>query len=265
VLNLDEHALNIFTDGSCLPEPRRGGIAFRIVVVDEDGHEVPYDEQLPGRRAATSQEMELLAPIEALNFVNGRHSPVDPRNYAKVVVYTDSQYLANNLYNAQVVWPKRKWFDRDGNPIVNAALWKELVHAVQKTPRTVRIAWAKGHSASNPHNKAVDKLAKASARGHLREPVTVSRVRRKHTSESTEAGSVKAEGQRVTLRIIQDRWLKPQRMYMYKYEVTSTESRFFGKVDTIYSDQMLSAGHEYEVQLNSDPRRPRIERVYGEV
>ncbi len=39
-MNLDERAVNVFTDGSSLPSPRRGGIGIGIFTVDDAGHEV---------------------------------------------------------------------------------------------------------------------------------------------------------------------------------------------------------------------------------
>jgi ribonuclease HI len=262
---LDERAINVFTDGSSLSGPRRGGIGYRLVVVDDNGHEVIHEYQPPGYRSGTNQEMELMACIEALRFIAGRHSPVAVHDYSKVVLYTDSSYVADNFDRAKFTWPKTKWHTRDGNPVVNATLWKQLVGAVQKVGKRVEIVWHKGHSASNPHNKAVDTLAKGSAKGLLREPVSISRVRRKRTDQATEVGSIRPEGQRLTIRIITDRWLPVQRTYVYKYEVMSRRSPYRGKVDTIFSDIMLNAGHEYFVRLNNDPGRPRIEQKYREV
>jgi hypothetical protein len=157
--------------------------------------------------------------------------------------------------------------DRDGNPVENAKLWKQLLHASFKVGRPVYIQWAKGHSASNPHNEAVDKLAKGSAKGVLRAPVSIARVRRKRTDKSTELGSVKPEGQHISIRIITDELLPLQHMYKYKYEVISKGSPYRGNVDTIYadSDVMLSAGHEYYVRLNDDSKQPRIEQVFREL
>jgi ribonuclease HI len=39
-MNLEERAVNVFTDGSSLPRPRRGGTGICIVTVDEDGQEL---------------------------------------------------------------------------------------------------------------------------------------------------------------------------------------------------------------------------------
>jgi ribonuclease HI len=57
--NLDEEALNIFTDGSSYSTPRRGGIGFRLVFVDISGDEQVENHQPPGYRGATNQQMEL--------------------------------------------------------------------------------------------------------------------------------------------------------------------------------------------------------------
>jgi ribonuclease HI len=262
---VDEDALNIFTDGSSFSGPRRGGIAFRLVTVDEHGNEVHHDFQPPGFQAATNQQMELMACKQALRLIAGRHSPVSVENYKKVIIYTDSIYVAENFKSAKFTWPKMKWLTRDGNPVLNAGLWKDLIAAVRKVNKKVEIQWRKGHSASNPHNRDVDKLAKASAKGPLRKPVSVSRVRRKLTTKSTELGSIKPEGQQLAIRIITDAWLPEQQMYAYKCEVTSKDSAYFGNVDNYFSDIMLNAGHEYSVRLNDDPRSPRIEHNYGEI
>ncbi len=116
---LDENALNIFTDGSSYGSPRRGGYAFRIITVGDDGHPVVQDEQPYGYAGATNQEMELMAAIAALNYITGRRSPYDLRDFSKVVVYTDSLYLKNNVDNALYRWPTTDWCDRNGNPVVN--------------------------------------------------------------------------------------------------------------------------------------------------
>ena len=74
---LDENAINIFTDGSSYGLPRRGGCAFRIITVGDDGFPVVRDEQPYGYTGGTNQEMELMAPIAALNYITGRRSPYD--------------------------------------------------------------------------------------------------------------------------------------------------------------------------------------------
>lgn len=59
VHDLDENAINVFTDGSVKERPRRGGVGYRIVTVDEQGEEVTWDSDLPGYPGASNNEMEL--------------------------------------------------------------------------------------------------------------------------------------------------------------------------------------------------------------
>jgi ribonuclease HI len=267
VVSTDENAINVFTDGSSLSNPRRGGIGYRFVTINHDGDEVCIDSDEPGYEQGTNQQMELMACIVALRELSGRHSHLNVNAYFKVIVHTDSAYVAENVDRARSTWPREKWMTRDGNPIENADLWKDLVKAESGVGTRVDFKWGKGHSRStNPHNDAVDKLAKASARGPLLPPLSVAAVRRKTVANKTERYSIRAEGQRITLRIVTARWLSVQRCHLYKCEAVSPDSKFFGNVDNISSDDIdLRAGHTYEVLLNDEPRRPRIVANYGEV
>lgn len=132
---LDDLALNIFTDGSSFSGPRAGGIGIRIITFDEGGNEVPDDYLLPGYRHATNQEMELKACIEALRIISGRRAPVNVRDYTKVVIHTDSQYVVDHWHNAFASWPRDRWRTRDGKPVVNAALWKDLVKSIRRVDK----------------------------------------------------------------------------------------------------------------------------------
>lgn len=264
-MNLDEGAVNVFTDGSCLPSPRRGGTGICFVTVDDAGDEVVDLVQPQGHIGATNQEMELLACIQALRVLRGRYSPVDVTGFNKIVIYTDSQYLADNLYNAIFVWPKNRWYSSEGSPIVNAKLWKELTAEVRRSSLRVDVRWLKGHSSKNPHNRTADRLAKASARGSLLQPLDPVRVRRKHSTLPTVAGSIVPRGQRLTIRVVTDKRLPVQRIYRYKIEVVDPASPYDGNVDDFCSEIVLSAGHLYDVRLNEKMKDPRIEYVFGEV
>jgi hypothetical protein len=93
------------------------------------------------------------------------------------------------------------------------------------------------------------------------------KVRRKKSEKSVELGSVQMQGQRLTIRVITDEYLRVQGLNKYKYEVMSKASKFYGNVDVIYSqkDLVLSGGHTYFVRVNTDQRAPRIEKVYREI
>jgi ribonuclease HI len=266
-VTIDENALTIFTDGSMYPGPRRGGLAFLIVVTGPDGYPLTFEEPLQGYKGATSQQMELMACIEALLYVAGRYSPVDPADYSRIQIFTDSTYVANNFRNAFDAWPGSGWMTRAGNPVENAKLWKELVKARQKAHRRVDIDWRKGHSKLNPYNKQVDKLAKKSAKGALREPITPIRVGRKRTTKKTEICSIPAEGQRLNIHVIVDQYLPVPKMFKYKIEAIGKGNPYLGNVDEFYSerDLMLSARHDYCVRLNNDPNKRRIEALFREL
>ena len=123
----DDEALTIYTDGSSYQGPRRGGVGILFVTVDVQGHERVDQYPLPGYAGATNNQMELQACIEALRALVTRRVPLDAADYKKIVVRTDSMYVTDNIYFARFVWPSNRWRTRDGNPVLNAPLWRDLV------------------------------------------------------------------------------------------------------------------------------------------
>ncbi len=256
-----ENALNIYTDGSCYPGPRRGGIGIIFVTVDETGNDAIEEIGLPGYQQATNNQMELMACIKAMRIAS-THKSINSVN--KVYVFTDSMYVSDNLNRAKYEWPKQRWNNRDGRPVENADLWKDLVKQIKKVQRGVEFRWVKGH-AKNTYNKAVDKLAKQSAKGVLNRPLNVTTVRRKKTSQSVERGSVRMLGQELSVRIVTDTYLRTQKIYKYKYEVLSPDSEYCGKVDIIFSEHILRSGHHYRVKVNDIKNNPRILELLEEL
>jgi hypothetical protein len=51
----DDNALIIYTDGSCKPNPRRGGFAFILLTEDEAGEERSLEYNPPGSLGATER------------------------------------------------------------------------------------------------------------------------------------------------------------------------------------------------------------------
>ena len=254
-----EKTLNIYTDGSSYSRPRRGGIAIRFVTIDEFGNEVIEDHPLLGHEGATNNEMELLACIRALE-IAADHKRL--HEVERLVIFTDSLYVSENVDRAKFQWSRQKWLNRDGRPIENAALWKELVRRIKKTSKRVDFEWVKGHS-KDTHNKAVDKLAKQSAKGVLSPRLKAATVRRKRSTQTVQIGSVLMRGQTLAIRIITDTYLRRQRVFKYKYEVLAGE--FIGRVDLIFADEVLRAGHHYEVRVSGQTDNPRIVEVIQEV
>lgn len=262
---LDDEALNIYTDGSQYSHPRRGGVGFRFVMVDDAGEEVVYDSDLPGYREATNNQMEIKAAVEALREAIATWSPGDIERFKKVVIYSDSDYLVSGYQSARFGWPRDGWRTAAGRPVENAELWQDLTRAAWKTGKRVEVKWIRGKKGR--HAKAVDKLAKQSAQNPLNPPLAPSRVRRRRSSQQVAVGSVGMEGQTMTIYVRTDKWMPVQKCYRYRYEVVSEESAYCGLVDDIFSDRqlILSAGHAYSVRVNDDPGNPCVLEVFDEI
>lgn len=258
---ITEDALNIYTDGSSFGGPRRGGVGMLFVLIDDSGNEQSHEFCPPGYRGATNNQMELKACVLALREAS-RLRLTDA--VSKIVIHTDSMYVSENVNRAKFEWPKTKWCRRGGAPVANTELWKDLIKAIKAAGKPVHFEWVKGHS-KDLNNRKVDKLAKSSARTALNPPLTIVNVRRKLSSEIVALGSVGMLGQRLTIRVITSEYLRTHRVWKLKYEVMSKRSPYYSKIDVIYSEPMLSAGHQYRVRVNSDPKHPRIEKLFSEV
>jgi len=259
---MKEDALNIYTDGSSYQSPRRGGIGIRFITVDEHGAEVIDDREELGYKGATNNQMELFAAVLALRIALESY---DLTRFNSIELFTDSQYVSGNYKTAMFGWSSNRWTNRNGRPVVNADRWKELIKLIKRcAPLRVNIHWVKGHS-KNVHNKAVDKLAKNSAKGLLNRSLTIVEVRRKHTHKMVEIGSVEMKGQRLRIRVLTSEYLRPQGLVKYKYEVLSKRSKYFQNVDVIFSSIDLRAGHHYEVVVNKNTANPSIVRLLREL
>jgi ribonuclease HI len=264
----EEGVLNIYTDGSSYSNPRKGGVGYSFVYIDENGNEQSIGSSAQGYSGASNNQMELQACVMALEDCLSRRPSIDVSAFRSIEIYTDSMYVRDGYRQALYVWSKNGWYLRTGAPVQNAELWKKLVRLTQKMYREKRlrvsINWVKGHKSSQ-YNKEVDKLAKQSAKNAQKQQIAISDVRRKITKKKTDIGSVVPQGQRLTIRIIEDKLLRVQKCYWYRYEVISKQSEFYGNVDIATSDISLAAGHKYSVRLNSIVKNPRIEKLFKEV
>lgn len=263
-IDIRKDNLIVYTDGSSRPSPRRGGVAIRIVSIDEFGNEVVEDIELPGYKSSTNNEMELLAPILALEELSKVAFNNLISNINKIIIKTDSMYIKENFKKAKYIWPNTKWLNSNGAPILNALLWKRLVKAADATGKTVDFQWVKGH-AKDKHNNIVDKKAKASADRAINKSLSVKSVRRKSINAEVMRGSVGVDGQDVLIRVRECEWLKVQKLWKLKYEVIDTDSKYFGLVDIIFSEYLIKDGHCYAVTFNSEKKNPRISTVLCEV
>lgn len=212
---------------------------------------------MPGSDA---QEMELLAVAKALELAHGPRSPVTSR-YSKIVIRTDSRYVADNFDRAFFEWSQNQWNRRSGAPVMHADLWKDVNRLRQKISIPIKCQWVPGKSSDL--TKRVDKLAKQAAKAPQGPARRIKSVRRKWTEEQAEAGSVSVEGQEIEIRIIDSEYQPVPRCYRSRYEVVSGPHA--GKVDWIYHDMPLRHRNVYVIQMNSQRGNPRIAEVLEEI
>jgi len=210
---------------------------------------------------ATIGKMEIMACAVGLEEAMDRGLT---NGITRIILRSDSMYVVDNLPKAKYEWPKTRWLRRGGAPVLNAEEWKRLNRAMQKVGVRVDVEWVRGHS-KDEHNKAADRLAKQAARVPRNRPLSMVHVRRKLTDESVERGSVNMLGQRISLRVITAEYLKVQKVWKCMYEVLTKRSPYFMKVDVLFSDELLAAGHSYYVQLNKQQDNPRVVKVFREI
>ena len=140
----------VYTDGSAIGNPGPGGYGV-VIQADEDQ---PAQELSGGYNHTTNNRMEMTAVIKALEILEGTSSPV--------VLHSDSKYVVDALNKGWAQnWHKRNWHKSDGNPALNADLWKRLLPLSQTME--VRFVWVRGHS-GNLLNERCDILANTAAR-----------------------------------------------------------------------------------------------------
>lgn len=134
----------VFTDGSCDPNPGRGGWGF-VWVADNEIVESGsgFEPQ------TTNNRMELQALIEAYKIL-----PED----SEVEIYSDSQLCVNTVTQWAAGWEKRGWKRKSG-PIKNLELVQEL-YALSRSHPGCNLKWIKAHDGSR-WNEYVDALASA--------------------------------------------------------------------------------------------------------
>ena len=137
--------IDIFTDGSCLGNPGRGGIG---ILLRYKQHEKQISK---GYFLTTNNRMELLAVIEALNTLT---------EACEVTVHSDSQYMKNGITQWIFNWKRNNWKASSGKAVKNQDLWQQLDQAILR--HHIHWQWVKGHS-GHRENEICDQLAKQGA------------------------------------------------------------------------------------------------------
>jgi ribonuclease HI len=136
-----DHKIEIYTDGSCDPNPGPGGWAAIIL----DGKDKKILKGFEDE--STNNRMELTAALTALKNVDSSKP---------IKIFTDSQYLQKGVEEWLANWKARNW-KRKGGVLANIDLWKEISEEIAR--HKIAWRWIKGH-AGNPYNEQADRIAK---------------------------------------------------------------------------------------------------------
>ena len=137
--------IKIYTDGSCLINPGNGGWAAIIIV---DGKKTFIKGN---KKNTTNNQMELLAPIEALKKI--------PKG-SNVQIFTDSKYVKSGITEWIHNWKKNGWKTTNKQEVKNKELWEELDLLANQFKMDWN--WVKAHSTDKLNNE-VDLLARDAA------------------------------------------------------------------------------------------------------
>jgi ribonuclease HI len=142
----ERRMIELWTDGACKGNPGPGGWGAILLISDQAPLELSgYDP------ATTNNRMELTAVIEGLKAL--------PDRAGTVTVHTDSQLVVKGMTEWIAGWQRKQWRKSDGDPVLNAELWRALLAESQRLGQ-VRWQWVRGHSGV-PLNERADQLAVA--------------------------------------------------------------------------------------------------------
>ena len=137
--------IKIYTDGSCLENPGNGGWAA-IIINDNEKNQIKGS-----KKNTTNNQMELLAPIQALKKI--------PKG-SKVQIFTDSKYVKSGITEWIHNWKKNGWKTANKQPVKNKELWTELDLLTNEFE--ISWNWVKAHS-NDKLNNEVDLIAREAA------------------------------------------------------------------------------------------------------
>jgi ribonuclease HI len=135
----------IYTDGSCLGNPGKGGWAA-IIIKNEKEEEIFGSE-----KESTNNRMELTAAINALANI---------KQNEKIKIYTDSKYVKDGIEKWIHNWKLNNWKNANKKDVKNKDLWIKLDILIDE--KEVDWNWVKAHSV-NKYNNRVDLLARNAA------------------------------------------------------------------------------------------------------
>lgn len=141
--------ITYYTDGSCEPNPGKGGFAVIRVAKKADGSVETMEPAVlggePSGAITTNIRMEGLAIMAALKDANGEACEI----------FSDSEFWIKVITTWSVPWEKNDW-KKKGGEIKNIDIVKEVVPLFRKSKAS--LVWVRGHN-NDPGNEMADHWA----------------------------------------------------------------------------------------------------------
>ena len=153
ILPSNNTTYTVYTDGSCLGNPGKGGWGV-VVEAWSDGQLKQTYEMSGFEEHTTNNRMEITGAIKALESL--------PEN-SVITIYADSKYLIEGITKWLNKWKSNNWKLASRRPVQNKELWQKLDE--NSSRRCVKWQWVKGHDKNEGNNRA-DKLANIAAKGN---------------------------------------------------------------------------------------------------
>ena len=142
----------IWTDGSCIGNPGKGGWAY--VITGRNGS--PIAQRSSSSKQTTNGRMELVAIAEALEDANGQYGAIEIRS--------DSKYIVDAFNKGWLSgWQRNGWRTAAKQAVKHQDLWQRILQAIASHGAEVKVAWVKAH-AGHEGNELADRMANAAAR-----------------------------------------------------------------------------------------------------
>jgi len=189
---MDNTLIELYTDGSCKPNPGIGAIGYIIryweLKEGQDLPEVINIEKCQGYRYTTNNRMEILASLVGLTEIaDGIENNVF-KNVSKIDLYSDSRYFCDAVTQRWIdKWERNNWMtagfqNKPPALVKNRDLWEMVIVVLNRLQmlnvicNTNHIPGHKGHE----WNEKCDQLAQNAARGtgHISDEVYERMARR---------------------------------------------------------------------------------------
>lgn len=140
--------IEIYTDGTSIGNPGNGAFAVLVLL---NNNEIILAK---GFRKTTNNRMELMAVVEALNFLKNN-------DFQPAIIFTDSMLIYKAVNDAWIEkWILNGWKTSNKTSVQNIDLWEKLHYFLNFVK--AKIEWVESHK-GNKYNEIVDKIAKKKA------------------------------------------------------------------------------------------------------